>query len=198
MAEAQAAALAAQRLAVRSGLQPDEIDPAEKPVAREVTTPSAAHLPWWSRQLAVIVARNFACEALLRRAGGEQSVAFIGIGETPDAARFSFLELSRAHASALRLYGGNGKDRTAARNDFTRGFLSGLQELLHEQAEHHALMVQPPPEVADYVANHRPSSPRSVRIQTALDEVAWAKGFTEGQRAGRRRGQLMESGEEDK
>jgi hypothetical protein len=195
--EAQAAALAAQRLALRSGLRPEAPYAHPSEAVREVTTPAQDHLPWWARRLAVIVAGNFACEALLRRADGRQSIAFIGVGDTPDAARFSFFELSQAHLAARRSFG-RGKEATGALNDFTQGFLRGVESLLREQAASEALVVQAPQSVRDFVTGHKPTASRTVRIRSASDEKAWSKGFVAGQRAGRRPGRLPAKSERAK
>lgn len=188
-AEAEAAALAAQRLALRAGLRPESEQPEEQETVREITTRASDRLPWWSRRLAVIIAGNFACEALLRKADGRQSIAFIGVGDTPDAACFSYVELTHAHGAARRSFG-RGKAATAAQNDFTQGFLSGVESLLQDQAASEALVVQTPASVRDYVNGHRPVASRTIRIHSAFDDKAWSKGFTEGQRAGRKPGRL--------
>ncbi len=189
-AEAEAAALAAQRLALRSGLDGD--DPPEasaRDAVREVTTPPASRLPWWARRLAVIVAENFACEALLRRLEGRQSIAFIGVRDAPKAACFAFLELSHAHAAARRAFG-RSQSASATQNDFTRGFLGGVESRLRGQAQSEALAVLTPPEVRAYVEEHDPAASRTVRIRSAFDETAWSEGFRAGQRAGRRERRL--------
>jgi hypothetical protein len=184
-AEAEAAALAAQRLALRIGLDGVAGVHTEGRTVREIATAAESHLPWWARRLAVIVAGNFACEALLRREDGRQCIAFVGVNNTPDAACFSFVELANAHRVSRRAFG-KGSKSVAALNDFTLGFLSGVETLLQGQAQSEALVVQTPPEVHEYIRQHRPTASRKVRIHSALDKDAWSEGFLAGRRAGRK------------
>jgi hypothetical protein len=151
--EAQAAIIRAQELMAKYGVTERDAEEGRSGEGKgrpgiadvELGEPSGA-TPWWHKELAVILSKNFRCEAIVKRyaprwgdSKGKTRMAFLGLKEDAEVAATVYMyalesikSLSKRHVQALYRAG---RPTKGIHNDFIQGFLDGLAAKLAEQVK---------------------------------------------------------------
>lgn len=145
--ESQTAMLLAQQLMAKHGLDMEDFD-TSNPLERKakmtaddviemyVTPPTK--LQWWQKDLCSIVGDNFRCYAFWRTIRGRSRILFLGSKEDSAIAREVYLFAQKAiEYLSIKYLDERGitdpSDRNTLRNDYIKGFLSGLSTKFKEQ-----------------------------------------------------------------
>jgi hypothetical protein len=137
-AEAHTAMLLAQQMLAKHGMTMKDVEGEQedlkKVVEVSVTKPSG-RIPWWKKQLIMIIAENFKCKAFK---GGTTLVLF-GLEEDVEIAKAVYQYAEDVMDKLAKSYVGKlyrqGKSTEGVRNEYILGFLHGLGEKFKEQVE---------------------------------------------------------------
>ena len=171
--EAMAAALKAQQLMAKHGIDASaiDVDEAKDEIYHAVYADTGKHeMKKWRQSLCVVVVRNFRCEVYM----SGNSVIFYGYKKDAEVALEVFRFLYNAgNKLALKCYNlakKNGRNTRGLMNTYLMGFVAGIREALDKQCM--ALMIVTPQEVKDSYAEmskdwkHRRSR---ITIRDSLD-----------------------------
>ncbi|MEA5032324.1 MAG: DUF2786 domain-containing protein [Sphaerochaeta sp.] len=166
-AEAEAAALAAQRLMVKYGIEPTT---EESKVIHEFSTISSGR--YWRFRLAAIIAPAFRCRSAI---AGTRPVFFgsaMDVEVVIEVHKHLFSVGDRYARAAVREYKREHPHRRTigAYNMFIDGFLSGINSRLSEQSK--ALMVIVPDEVNEYVDSRTRTVKTSIGRRSSMSPLA--------------------------
>jgi len=151
--EALAAALKAQQLMAKHGIDASaiDVDEAKDEIYHAVYSDTGKHeMKKWRQSLCTVVARNFRCEVYL----SGSAVVFYGYKKDAEIALevFKFL-YNTGNKLALKCYNiakKSGKNTRGLMNTYLMGFVAGIKEALDKQCM--ALMIVTPQEVKDSYA----------------------------------------------
>lgn len=151
--EAMAAALKAQQLMAKHGIDASaiDVDEVKDEIYHAVYSDTGKHeMKKWRQSLCVVVARNFRCEVYM----SGSSVIFYGYKKDAEVALEVFRFLYNAgNKLALKCYNmakKNGGNTRGLMNTYLMGFVAGIREALDKQCM--ALMIVTPQEVKDSYA----------------------------------------------
>lgn len=189
-AEAESAALMAQRLMAQHGVTSVDIEGELYQEDKiEISVEDVGAGKAWKFQLANIVAENFRCKTF---SYGKRSIAFYGYSTDAEAARevFRFL-FTLGHRLADREGHKRWREtgqRAGVYNSYVTGFMAGIKTKLDEQCK--SLMIITPKEVVeefDEFIKDAKSRNNTRLIKDDFDPTAYQNGFTEGKHAMGRR-----------
>jgi len=143
--EAQSALLTAQKLMVENGIEQSKIErlsiyKTPREVVRENVT-KGERLIWWKRNLATIIANNFAVKSYIQRSSVNGGLIFLGLKEDVELAETVYVFAKEAIAYGTSRYVEDFKKNhrnqayTGHKNDYMQGWLSGLSAQYEEQVE---------------------------------------------------------------
>jgi|SRR5690625_4862251 len=210
MEESQTAFLQAQKMMVKYGVDPSEV---ENKKVKEILTGQATDykkLWWWERSLATVIAENFRCKWYYnsyRFNDNEQvkrRIMFVGYEKDIELAKEMY---SLAH-SATEFYAkrflkkhniqGNRGRTIQAKNDYIRGFVHGLEQKFEEQIADHewGLVVVVPEEVKDKEQEiTKDGKSISFNVPNLESHEHYQKGYQEGNAIDYTRSTVQEKGE---
>jgi Protein of unknown function (DUF2786) len=137
--EAHTAMLLAQKMLARHGLTLKDVEGEQeglkKVVEKSVTEPSG-RIPWWKKQLVMVIAENFKCKAF--KSGKYQStLVMFGLEEDVEIAEAVYKYAETIVDKLAKSYVGKlyrqGKSTSGVRNEYILGFLTGLRDKFEEQ-----------------------------------------------------------------
>jgi len=194
--EANNAMLAAQRLMMQYNVAPKDIPVTKDEVSRRVCYWIDRRFPWWYGVLAKLIGDNFRCRYFIGRRGRSHGVMFVGLPADTEIAGivFNFIReqtvlLADKYARALYQ---KGTPMKGLRDEYTKGFLRGLEQGFNEQVydNNWGLMLVIHPVVQEYVDNLEvtesvtPYQPH-VHPDEFARAVAQAQGYNDGREVGK-------------
>jgi hypothetical protein len=189
-AEAESAALTAQRLMAKHGITAIDVeDEMAQEDKIEIAVEEVGAGKAWKFQLATIIADNFRCKTF---SYGKRSIAFYGYSTDAEAAKEVFRFLFKlghklAEREGHKRWRETG-ERSGVYNSYVLGFMTGIKSKLEEQCK--ALMIITPKEVEEEYSDFiKGAKSRNVSrlIKDSFDHNAYESGFTEGKHAMGRR-----------
>jgi hypothetical protein len=193
--EVEAAALLAQKLLLKNELSIDElyesVQDGEK--VEEAEAKGKYLVMWYYVSLANTVAENFRCAVFYRvnQYRGTRKVVFVGKKVDVEIAKNAYdllrkrldkdIDIFEKELKASKNYVNN---MAVYRNDYTKGWLKGLETKFENQVAQYALVPVKPPEVSDYMNNLHASDMRQTSRWHANDASTIDRGRKDGFRAG--------------
>ena len=187
--EAKVFFMKAQEMMAKAGITVEDLEGVEVNKGREVDkdTVMTGKKTTANRNLslAMVIARNFKVEAILRNGS---SIVFIGFKEDVAIAKETFLAISsymeKRRSKVYREYRKEGKDTKGIREQYTRGFISGLELSFQKNVEEKGLIVVKPKEVDEYIQkNVNLNGSRGVSTTGSGD--MYNRGYDDGKGYGR-------------
>ena len=183
-AEAQAFLMKAQELMAKNNLTSEEIEVKEekKDITVEVVREGKKTTAKRNLSLALIVAKNFKVEVILR--DGDK-IVFIGYPEDVQVAKMIFnstsLFIEKRRRQIYNEARKNGEDTKGIRESYAAGFLKGLEENFWKNVTEKGLVVISPQEARDYIsglnAKNRTVSSKVNNAKYYFTGVEDGKGF---------------------
>ncbi len=190
--ESQTAMLHARRLMLKHNIQESELVSSfvnDKTVVNERVYRNK--LIWWHRKLAQIIARHFRCSYYRNTIGSYQSeIRFVGLEEDVQIAVmiYNFARASIHYHSKTFLLRPEikrkWKRKHQFKNDYIEGYLAGLNRKFHEQTKSESLelIIVQDALVVQYYNSLSLTSSDIPSPKKAGDDVAWQKGYRDGQK----------------
>lgn len=207
--ESEAAMLHAQRLCAKHGLKISDAEalgkkPEERAVGIRRGDVGTKTLTWWQKDLARVVAGNFRCDHYYSYHIGVGRVMFVGLEGDVDLALTCFklaagtmkreatkhVAQAKLSAKEHRTYWDR-RRATGVRNDYIRGWISGLRIAFSKNVTEHALVVVKPPEVEKAIEDMALGKPRQ---PSAIASCGLGESYRKGQDDGARFNQTKEIG----
>jgi len=141
--EAHTAMLLAQRLLAKNGLTLKDVEGEQeslKKVVQENIIPNSGRIPWWKKQLAMVISDNFKCKCFTVNYGNYNSaIAYFGLEDDVMIAKevYQYAEniLDKLATRYVQKLYRDGKETKGMRNEYMYGFMNGLKEKFKEQVE---------------------------------------------------------------
>lgn len=195
--EAHAALAHAQTLAAREGLALEDIEAAAPPEPGEAELHRGTRAPpWWHRDIAAIVARNFRCQAISRRLRHNwTATVLVGMPQDLEVATYVWSTARRMAGQQARAYIASRSEEAQAgglfwssklsrrlRNDYLAGWVSGLEQAFRRnvEAEDLAPMLIRDPAIDQLLEQRGTGKARPPSVTRAGSAQAFRRGQEEG------------------
>ena len=201
--ESQNAMLMAQKLMAKHGVGQSAAEQFEKPqengvVDEIITNKNVTKIIWWKKNIAATIAKNFRCKCYRDTGGHQRLNSETGLWE---ARKFSFLRfiglksdveiatgLYKYAIAELKYLAGrftqsHGNHTAGFRNDYIRGWMTGLSKKFAEQVEENnwQMIVVPDKAVVEtYDALGTTTHVSRSRITSSGSGNAYGQGYTDG------------------
>lgn len=205
--EAQAAMQMAQRLALKEGVDLNDLEAEEvkeDKVTHWIVPQKTKTVPTWRALLATVIAENFRVKAVKLSSGDTSCIEIIGTKPDIEVWKVMFdyaescldiffkryLEEKKKEGTVM-----NRHDSLLTRNSYVEGFLSGIAKALSENVQTYALALTLPAVVQSELEGMNIKSSRANKPQKDLsDHESLIRGYQDGEAAGNRN--RLEGGEQ--
>lgn len=186
--EAQSAMLMAQKMMAKHNLSMSDIDigsSTNKEVI-DVSFMEFKKMPWWAKHLLTIVANNFRCSPYILMRGKASMPSFIGLKEDVEIAKeiyiFAVNSIKYYSDEFIKKLTKQGFPTRGVRNDYIKGFLSGLEDKFKEQVEENnwGLILVKDEAVVEYTNKMNFRKGTASKITTAGMSEATKAGYKQG------------------
>jgi len=193
--EAETAMLHAQEILAKYGMTLKDIEGEQQELKKvieiSVTEPSG-RIPWWKKQLAMVIADNFKCKTFMGGFRYNSSIIFFGLELDVEIAKEVYQYAELIVDKLAKSYVGKtyrqGKSTKGVRNEFIWGFITGLRDKFQEQINKNnwglVLVTDALVEKQYNEKKLRKSSNSGIQPEFSGDRDARAKGYQEGQNFG--------------
>jgi hypothetical protein len=139
--EAHTAMLLAQQMLAKHGMTMKDVEGEQEDLKKVVEVniiDYTGRIPWWKKQLAMVIADNFKCK-VYKSGRYKSTLVYFGLEEDVEIAKSVYEYAENILDKLAKSYVGKlyrqGKSTKGVRNEYILGFLHGLSEKFREQVE---------------------------------------------------------------
>ncbi len=189
--EANTAMIMAQNLMHRYNLSQAEINIEKAPEVCDipVDNDSRCNIPYWQKRITYVITKNLKCSSYFQSINGRWTIKIVGLEGDVEICKatvdFAFRHYQNSWKSFLKynlsadIYSTRAKTN-AKKNDFTEGFITGLEKAFEKNVEEKGLIIVQPAQVKKRMRSlNLKRIPRAKRSFTNDDEAILA-GYNAG------------------